>query len=177
MSDPYLGEITLFAGTYAPVGWALCDGEELPIAQNRLLYSVLGVSFGGDGETTFALPDLRGRVPVHAGEGTGLSDRSVGDRGGVEEVALSIDQMPAHHHDFQASLQPATSANPEGSDNLHNQTPAKAELNIYSEAAPNVAMADKAVEYRGGPNAHDNMMPFQVVTFVIALDGIVPVKP
>ena len=172
MSEPYYGEITIFAGNYAPRGWAYCDGQLLPVDQNDKLYSVIGTIYGGDGSTTFALPDLRGRIPVHMGYGPGLPPAFLGQKGGLEEVALSELQMPVHNHGFQASTLPATEASPADPDGA--LVTAKAEFNIYSDAMPDEFMAPRALEYRGGPYGHNNLMPFLVVNFIIALDGMVP---
>ncbi len=167
MSEPYLGEIKMFAGNFAPRGWALCDGQLLPISSYDALFSLLGTTYGGDGRSTFGLPDMRGRIPVHAGWGPGLSDRSLGERGGVEVVALSTPEAPLHSHTLAADTNAATTADPRG------QVPANAPGALsYAQGTPDVKMASTAST--GGLAAHENRMPFQCINYIIALAGIYP---
>lgn len=166
--DPYVGEIRLFAGNFAPRGWATCDGQLLPIAQNTALFSLLGVTYGGDGRTTFALPNLRDRVPVHQGQGPGLTNRPLGQPGGSATVTLLTTEMPAHSHSLRALPDPAESAVPGGKSLARgvNFTP-------YT-TAPNVTMHPAAVSAVGGGQPHNNQAPYLPLTFIIALQGIFP---
>jgi microcystin-dependent protein len=169
MSDPYLGEIRLFGGSFAPVGWAFCDGQVLDIAANDTLFALLGTTYGGDGQTTFGLPDLRGRVPVHAGQGPGLTDRQLGVPGGSETVTLSTAQLPAHTHRAHASTGPGTSTSPASS------VWANSPNGPYvATPATTVPMHTGAVAAMGGNQPHDNMLPFTGVSFIIAMVGIYP---
>ena len=129
MSDPFIGEIKMFAGNFAPRGWALCDGQLLAVSQNDALFSLFGTIYGGDGRTTFGLPDLRGRIPIHAGSGPGLSPRRLGAKGGAENVTLTTAQLPAHKHDIFASSAGASAGNP-----LNNVSANTAPTNVYSTA-------------------------------------------
>jgi microcystin-dependent protein len=169
--EPFLGEIRMFAGNFAPRGWAFCDGQILPISQYQSLYSLLGTTYGGDGRTTFALPDLRGRVPLHPGTGAGLSTRRLGERSGTETVTLGVTQMPGHSHaaTLQASSLPGNTSAPGG--NL----PA-AGRNFYSTGAANVAMdgAGVTVGSAGGGQSHPNMQPYLGINYIIALQGLYP---
>lgn len=147
MSDPFVGEIRMFAGDYAPEGWALCNGQLLSVSQYQTLFALLGTTYGGDGSSTFALPDMRGRLPVHFGQGTGLTPRTLGASGGSETVALSTAQMPSHGHTMQASADPASTTDPSGN------VLAKVTGTFYELAASanNLkAMADQAVGAVGG---------------------------
>jgi len=168
MSEPFVGQIMLFGGNFAPRGWAFCDGQLLAINQNDALFSLLGTLYGGDGRTTFALPDLRGRTPVHMGEGPGLSERRIGSDMGEEEITLNINQMANHQHILQATTNEANSNNPT------NMQLAKTVLNIYSDATPEVDLNTSAIGMTGGNQPHENMMPFQCINFCIALFGIYP---
>jgi microcystin-dependent protein len=169
MSTPFLGEIRLFAGNFAPRGWATCDGQLLSIAANTALFSLLGTTYGGDGMTTFALPNLSGRVPVHRGQGGGLTNRNVGDSGGAPTVTLTLAQLAAHSHAANASSAPGTSSSPTN--------------NVWATTAPNrpvyaglnhpAAMAGQSSSAGGGA-PHNNLQPYLPVTFLIALTGIFP---
>lgn len=166
MADPFLGEITLFAGNFAPRGWAFCDGSLLSIAQNTALFSLLGTIYGGNGQTTFALPDLRGRAPIHAGRGPGLSDRSQGETGGTEQNILTIQQMPSHGH----SLNSKEEAN---SDNASGTFIAGTGANSFGTTADK-QMSPAAVGSVGGNQPINNMQPYLAINFIIALEGIYP---
>lgn len=169
MSEAFIGEIRMFGGNFAPRGWAFCDGQLLAISENDALFSLLGTTYGGDGRTTFGLPDLRGRVPIHQGSGPGLSPRSMGSRFGSENETLTVNQLPSHSHPLQASSEPANSSNPQG------QVLAEAGSDrVYRSAAPDVSMAPTAISRVGGSQSHTNMMPFQCVNFIIALFGVFP---
>ncbi len=158
----------MFAGNFAPRGWALCDGQLLAVSQNDALFSLFGTIYGGDGRTTFGLPDLRGRVPVPSGSGPGLSARNIGQKSGAESVTLVSTQLPSHTHPLQGSTDAATSRNPSG--NVFARTSGDAYGSDFSASNMNGA----AVGDRGGNQSHTNLMPFQVVNFIVALVGIYP---
>jgi microcystin-dependent protein len=164
MSQPFVGEIRIFGGSFAPQGWATCDGQLLAIAQNDVLFQLIGTTFGGDGEETFALPDLRGRIPIHQGNGHVL-----GDRAGVETVTLTGPQLPVHTHAFAASTNLAQQSHPAGE-----VVAESANVQLYIEDAPSIAMSPQAILPVGGSQPHDNLQPFLVVTFIISLFGIFP---
>jgi microcystin-dependent protein len=170
-SEPYIGEIMMFAGNFPPNGWAFCDGQLLSIFQNQALFSLLGTYYGGDGQTTFALPDLRGRLPMHTGSGPGpgLSPRSLGESGGVETVTLAATQMPAHTHSLQIDNANGTTSSPVGA--LLARDPAGTPA--YGVNA-NGALSAQAVASAGGSQAHQNMPPFLAINYCIALQGIYP---
>jgi microcystin-dependent protein len=164
--DPYIGEIRLFAGNFAPKGWALCNGQLLPIAQNTALFSILGITYGGDGRTTFALPNFQDRVPVHQGQGNNLSPYVPGQTGGVAQVNLQISQLPAHVHHTGASGVEAVTNSPSAGVAL-----ALSSADAYGAATDLTPMATQTV---GGNQPHSNVQPFLGLTFVIALNGIFP---
>jgi microcystin-dependent protein len=167
MSSPFIGEIRMFAGNFAPVGWAFCNGAIMPIDQNDALFNLIGTTYGGDGQTTFALPNLQSRVPVHVGTGFAL-----GQSGGAETVTLTISQIPAHSHVPQASTSAAAPPNaPSPSGNVW---AADATLNPYSSSAPSASMNPAACGQTGGSQPHDNMVPFLVINFILSLFGIFP---
>ncbi len=168
MSEPYLGEIRMFAGTFAPAGWAFCDGQLLSISQNDVLFSLIGTTYGGDGINTFALPDLRGRIPLHMGQGTGLSNRILGEQGGVEQVTLTTQQIPAHAHVPQAQSGTGNQSSPQ------NNVWAASSLNQFTSLAANVTMNVSDVLPDGGSQPHDNLMPYLCVNFIISLSGVYP---
>lgn len=166
---PYIGTIMPFAGNFAPAGWAKCDGSLLPIAENEALYALIGTTYGGDGQETFALPDLRGRVPLHQGQGRGLSINVIGEAGGVETVTLTTNQLPAHTHPVAANSGAGTSASPAGG------VWAAGPANAYTaSAAANTTMSGAAISASGGGQPHENMLPFLAVNFCIAVEGIYP---
>ena len=170
--DPFLGEIRMFAGNFAPNGWAMCDGALLPVNQNAALFSLLGTAFGGNGQTTFGLPDLRSRVAVHAGQGTGLSPYTLGEKGGSENVTLLANQMPPHTHPQAASNSTQSGqADPSGAVCGTDGSAA-----IYS-ATPNVVMSPLAIGAAGGGQPHANLQPFLCVNFIIATQGMYPSRP
>lgn len=164
MAEPYVGEIRVFGGNFAPEGWALCDGRTLAISTNEALYALIGTSYGGDGQSTFALPDLRGRVPIHTGPGYTL-----GQVGGTETVTLTSQNLPVHSHTPSASAANATSADPTGRVWATNN-----DYRCYSNATPNTSFAPSAIGSAGGSEPHDNMMPFLTVSYIIALEGVYP---
>ncbi len=169
MSEPFVGEIRMFAGNFAPRGWAFCDGQLLAVSQNDALFSLLGTIYGGDGRTTFGLPDMRGRVPIHAGSGPGLSQRRLGAKFGTEKETLTVNQLPSHRHDWKASSGAATQTQPVGNalasstGNIYNQNPS-AKSNLSAKAVTSV----------GGSRSHTNLMPYLCIHFIIALFGIYP---
>ncbi|MDH3451997.1 MAG: tail fiber protein [Gammaproteobacteria bacterium] len=166
MAEPFLGEIRMFAGNFAPRGFALCDGQLVAISQNDALFSLLGTIYGGDGRTTFGLPDMRGRIPIHAGSGPGLSTRRIGSRGGAENVTVSANQMPAHTHQLQADADVANEHTPGG--NVLAAAP------VYTNSTPATPMAGAAIGTSGSGQPHPNVQPFLCVNFIIALAGLFP---
>jgi microcystin-dependent protein len=164
MAEPFLGSIVLFAGNFAPSGWAMCNGQILPISQNSALFSILGTTYGGNGQTTFALPDFRSRVPVGFGQGVGLSSYSEGQTGGVESITLTSNQIPVHQH-----LQPASNGD-EGTNRPNNAVPARG--GVYATASDGSALAPTS--NAGGGQAHENRQPFLAMNYIIALEGIFP---
>ena len=169
-ADPFLGEIYIAGFNFAPRGYATCDGQILSIAQNTALFSLLGTTFGGNGQTTFALPDLRGRVPMHFGQGPGLSARTLGEGGGQETVTLTLSQSPQHTHSLMANGNPGTFDVPNG----HLISRETAGTPIYGDNASPIAMAANAIGNSGGNQPHNNMQPYLVLNFYIALEGIFP---
>jgi microcystin-dependent protein len=170
MGTPYIGEIRMFAGNFAPLGWAFCDGTLLAISQNEALFNLIGTTYGGDGESTFALPDLRGRIPVHAGQGPGLTQRIFAESGGAETVTLTPNQMPSHSHSLLATANPAMSS----STAFGSLLAVTADTPIYGAPVPAGQMNNAAVQPAGGTQPHDNMAPSLCVSFIIALEGIFP---
>jgi microcystin-dependent protein len=165
VTDPYLGEIRMFGGTFAPVGWALCNGQLLPIAGNDALWTLFGTTYGGDGQTTFGLPNLQGRLPVHQGPGFGL-----GSAGGTETVTLTTSQLPLHSHTFQGSANTGTQSTPPG-----NVPATIAAGSAYAQDPATAALAAPSIQPdSGGGQAHSNMQPYQCVTFIVCLEGIYP---
>lgn len=164
MSEPFLGEIRMMGFNFPPRGWALCDGQILPINQNQALYSLLGTTYGGDGRTTFALPDLRGRTPIHFGDGHALGQKS-----GEETHTLLAGEMPQHTHALQAS--PTAADSPQAAGNMLGTSAA---ADVYNAAGNLQNMSGAAVANAGGGQAHENMQPFLALNFCIALQGLFP---
>ena len=171
MSDPFVGEIRMFAGNFAPRGWAFCDGQLLAVSQNDALFSLLGTIYGGDGRTTFALPDMRGRIPLHQGTGPGLSNRRLGTKGGVEHVTLTVSELPAHTHSQIAEAE--TGNQPSPADNMLGEANAPHYYNNPS-TLETAAMSSSAMSNAGGTNSHTNLMPYLCVNFIVSLFGIYP---
>jgi microcystin-dependent protein len=163
MAQPYVGEIRIFAGNFAPAGWMFCEGQLLPISENETLFQLIGTTYGGDGESTFALPDLRGRIPLHFGNGFTLAET-----GGVETVTLTVSQIPAHSHAMLASDSLADKNAPGG--NLTGQVANK----IYRAGAPTVFLNPQGMGSTGGSQPHNNFQPYLCVDFIISLFGIFP---
>jgi microcystin-dependent protein len=171
MSEPYVGEIRPFAGNFAPVGWALCDGSLLDIGNNQVLFTLIGTTYGGNGQTTFGLPDLRGRALIHQGSGAGLSTYAIGQQIGVENVTVSVSQMAGHTHAFNGTASEATSPTPSTSVFLAS---APAGFPIYDGTATPIALSPKAVSSTGGSQPHNNRQPFLAITYIISLFGLFP---
>jgi microcystin-dependent protein len=164
MSDPYIGEIRMFGGNFAPVGWLFCQGQLLPISQYDALFNLIGTTYGGDGQNTFALPNLASRMPMHQGSGFVL-----GQMGGVESVTLTRNQLPVHTHAPVANTTAAA-----GGTSPNNQFWAGYAKTMYSTSPPATPMAGGALSYSGGSQPHENMSPYQVINFIIATEGIYP---
>jgi microcystin-dependent protein len=164
MAQPYIGEIRMFAGNFQPAGWMFCEGQLLPISENETLFQLIGTTYGGDGESTFALPDLRGRIPIHQGNGFILAET-----GGAEEITLTINQIPAHTHPALANPQVATETTPSA-----NAVPAQPSPLLYHNRTPFAAMNPGVLSPVGGSQPHENRMPFLCVNFIISLFGLFP---
>lgn len=170
MSDPFVAEIRMFGFNFAPTGWAQCDGQLLPLSQNTALFSLLGTYYGGDGKSTFALPNLQGSSPVHSGQGQGLSDYFLGQQGGSEFVTLLESEIPLHTHSYGVTEEQGVSNNP-GS-----QAPGAGSA-IFATPAALTPMAFQALSPAGGSLPHNNLMPYLVVNFCIAMQGVFPARP
>jgi microcystin-dependent protein len=165
-SEPYVGEIKMFGGNFAPLGWALCEGQLLPISENETLFNLIGTTYGGDGQSTFALPDLRGRIPIHQGDGFILAETP-----GVESVTLTLNQIPAHTHPQVASLAASSHATPVG---YVTADTTLVGASIYAPLSAPVPLAPGVVTAVGASQPHENRMPYLAVTFIISLFGIFP---
>jgi microcystin-dependent protein len=169
--DPFVAEIRIFPFNFAPKGWAFCDGQLLPLSQNTALFSLLGTTYGGDGKSNFALPNMQGNAPMHPGQGPGLSLHDLGETGGSETVTLLESEIPSHSHGLSASVRTATVRSPGG------QLFATGDgINMYAPAsgAPLVQLSGNAVAPAGGDQPHNNMMPYLTLNFNIALQGVYP---
>ena len=169
MAQPYVGEIRMFAGNFAPAGWMFCDGTTLPISENEVLFQLIGTTYGGDGEETFNLPNLQSRVPIHAGTNQGITYQ-IGEMAGTEQETLSTQQIPNHTHPLTASTTLGNSANPGGA--VLAQTPAS--ITPYIEDAGSLAMNAAAITPAGGSQPHENVQPFLCINYIISLFGIFP---
>lgn len=169
MSNPFVGEIRLFGGNFAPVGWALCQGQTMSIAENDVLFNLIGTTYGGNGSTTFNLPNLASRVPVHQGSGPGLSSYVMGEQTGVESVTLTLNQIPVHNHTVNANAGGASGANPSGMVLASGSAGPP-----WFASAQAVSLAASALGMDGGNQPHDNMIPFLTINFIISLFGIFP---
>jgi microcystin-dependent protein len=163
MAQPYVGEIRMFAGNFAPAGWMFCEGQLLPISENETLFQLIGTTYGGDGQSTFGLPDLRGRIPVHQGNGFILAET-----GGTEEVTLTVNQVTAHSHPMLATNDIPTLSNPE------NNVTGQAATRIYRAGAPTVFLQANSVASTGGSQPHTNFQPYLCINYIISLFGIFP---
>lgn len=166
MSSPYIGEIRMFGGNFAPAGWAFCHGQLLPISENDTLFNLIGTTYGGDGQNTFALPDLRGRIPIHPGNSFVLAST-----GGAETVTLNNQQIPAHNHALLANPQAATETIPAAGTVV-----ASPSVQMFGSRTPYQPMAPSTISSVGGAQPHENRPPFLVVSFIIALYGIFPTQ-
>lgn len=164
MAQPYVGEIRMFAGNFAPAGWMFCEGQLVPISENETLFNLIGTTYGGDGQSTFGLPDLRGRLPLHQGNGFVLTET-----GGAESITLTVNQMPAHSHALLASADGTTTPNPGG-----NLIGAPLTATPFYAAAPTLAISAQSITAKGGSQPHDNFQPYLCVNFIISLFGIFP---
>lgn len=175
MSNPFLGEIRMFAGNFNPRGWAFCKGQLLPISQNDALYALIGTTYGGDGQETFGLPDLQGRLPINQGQGPGLSNYIIGQKGGTESVTLTIQQMPAHSHTLSATT---TVGNQPAPTNTSFPATLLGTAELYAVPGANPlkqgAMNNNSISAVGGNQPHENRMPALVINFIIALEGVFP---
>ena len=167
MSSPFIGEIRMFGGNFAPSGWAMCNGQLLPISENETLFQLIGTTYGGDGESTFALPDLRGRIPMHQGNGFILAET-----GGAEEITLTVQQVAGHSHAFLATTNPASTAVPGNSVTLGVGTTAT--ITPYGKDNPSTTMNPQMLGSVGGSQPHTNFQPYLCVNFIISLFGIFP---
>jgi len=172
MSEPFTAEIRIFAGNFAPRGWAFCNGQLLPVAQNTALFSLIGTTYGGDGRSTTALPNLQGRAPMHPGRGPGLTARRLGQRGGVESVTLTEAQMPNHTHTLRASEEEGDRRSPAANRSL---AEAVGGSPYQADSSSNlVDMDSRSLPDAGGSQAHNNMQPYLTMSFIIALVGLYP---
>ena len=177
--EPMIGQVMLFAGNFAPRGWALCNGQLLPISQNQALFSILGTTYGGDGRTTFGLPDLRGRVPIHAGQGPGLTDRRLGSKGGNETQMLTVANLPAHHHDIRGSVDiPVNKKMVSGKPNKGNKNAAAQGSLLHSTTDSKDKYTGSTLsattKNTGSNQAFNAMQPYLTINYVIALQGLYP---
>src|SRR5262249_16738268 len=166
MAQPYVGEIRIFAGNFAPAGWMFCEGQLLPISENETLFNLIGTTYGGDGQSTFGLPDLRGRIPLHFGNGFTLAQT-----GGAETVTLTVQQIPSHSHQLSASTSFASTTSPQ------NNVPARergVKVSAYGSDQPVSPVSPSSVGFAGGSQPHDNFQPYLCVNFIISLFGIFP---
>ncbi|MCK7613615.1 phage tail protein [Roseibium sediminicola] len=172
MSEPFIAEIRIFAGNFAPRGWAFCDGQLLPIAEHTALFSLIGTTYGGDGRSTTALPNLEGRAPMHPGRGPGLTARRLGERVGVETVTLTEAQIPSHRHTVRANLNVGNLPNP---GTTHSLARSGSDRLYHSDTTTNqVDMASETLSTSGGSQAHANVQPYLVLNYIIALVGLYP---
>lgn len=176
MSEPFIAEIRIFAGNFAPRNWAFCDGQLLPISQNTALFSLIGTTYGGDGRTTTALPNLEGRAAMHPGRGPGLTSRRLGEKGGVEKVTLTTTQMPSHNHTASTTLTPGNEDDPQSDALLAGGQAAATKLYSPSGTPLDGKLAAAALPPFGAaaPQAHNNMQPYLTMNFIIALQGLFP---
>ena len=181
MSSPFVAEIRIFPYNFAPTGWAFCAGQLMPISQNTALFSLLGTTYGGDGKSTFALPNLQGSAPMQQGQGPGLSDRILGETGGSQDVTLITSEMPAHTHVINADTGFASTPDPNQAiymrANFDDGMGHTGGVQVYSNVAPNTLMNPLSLAIAGSSFPHNNMMPSLGVNFCIALQGVFPARP
>ncbi len=164
MAQPYVGEIRMFGGNFAPAGWIFCEGQLLPISENEALFQLIGTTFGGDGQETFGIPDLRGRIPIHQGSGFQL-----GETGGAEEITLTVNQIPQHTHPLLASAALGSATAP-----ANNMLAGSGSIDMYRETSPSVGLVPSAIGPAGGSQPHTNFQPYLCVNFILSLFGIFP---
>ena len=169
MAQPYVGEIRMFAGNFAPNGWMFCEGQTLPISENDVLFQLIGTTYGGDGEETFNLPNLASRVPIHMGTGPDGTTYQIGEMAGTEQETLTVQQIPIHSHPATVSTGPGNSNAPAG-----NVTSQSASVKVYIADAPAGSMNSQAVTPVGGNQPHENVQPFLCINFIISLFGVFP---
>ncbi|HEY2975699.1 MAG TPA: tail fiber protein [Pyrinomonadaceae bacterium] len=174
MGEPYVGEIRMFAGNFAPAGWMFCDGQLLPISENETLFQLIGTTYGGDGQETFALPNLQSRVPIHQGQGGGLSNYILGEQGGVESVTLTVNQLPIHTHGAGCSDAAGGGANANPANGIWHSTDVVQYANPVTSGPPTGVMKNTAISPTGGSQPHDNMLPFECINYIISLFGVFP---
>jgi len=169
MAQPYVGEIRMFAGNFAPAGWSFCDGQLMPISENETLFQLIGTTYGGDGQETFALPNLQSRIPIHMGTGPNGVTRQLAETGGTEQETLTIQQIPVHNHAFLASMGTGTQSAPAGE-----LLASGSSISIYRPQTPTQPLAAQTINAAGGSQPHDNMVPFLCLNFIISMFGIFP---
>ncbi len=170
MGEPYVGEIRMFGGNFAPAGWAFCNGALMAISENDTLFNLIGTTYGGDGQQTFGLPDLQSRVPMHMGQGPGITQNYViGEKAGVESVTLTTSQIPIHTHSFIASTNTSLSTSP-----TNNVAAAGITTKMYTEDVANQPLNNAVVTPQGGGQPHDNIQPYLCISFIISLFGVYP---
>jgi microcystin-dependent protein len=177
MSNPFVAEIRIFPCNFAPTGWAVCNGQLLPISQNTALFSLLGTTYGGDGKSTFALPNLQGCVPMHTGQGPGLSLHDLGESSGSDAVTLLSTEIPVHGHFLNATTSAGTAADPSGllyANGSWSDQGSSGAVQYYSATAPNVQLNPNTLAPAGGSQPHNNLMPYVTLNFCIALQGVFP---
>jgi microcystin-dependent protein len=176
MSSPFLGEIEIFGFNFAPYGWAQCNGQLLPVTQNTALFSLLGTQFGGDGHSTFGLPNLQGQIPVGPGQGPGLSRYTIGETAGAETVTLTVSEIPSHTHTLP--VDPGAGRSPAPSPSTVLGATGRGAPEVYADAATSGAMMTvSSVGASGGSQPHNNMMPYLTLNYCISLQGVFPVRP
>ena len=169
MAQPYVGEIRMFAGNFAPAGWMFCDGQTLPISENETLFQLIGTTYGGDGESTFNLPNLQSRIPIHMGTGPDGTNYQIAEMAGTEQETLSTQQIPSHTHPFTVSTNPANTNSPVG-----NVLGEQGTINLFLVDAPSQSMNAASVTPAGGSQPHENTQPFLCINYIISLFGIFP---
>jgi microcystin-dependent protein len=175
MAQPFIGEIRMFGGSFAPAGWMMCDGQLIPISENDTLFNLIGTTYGGDGQETFGLPNLQSRVPLHAGQGPGLSQNyQLGETGGVESVTLNIQQIPQHNHPMLATTQGPVNLPTGALLGIPNGGPVG--TTIYGSDVPLVGLNPTSVQGAGGSTPHENLQPLLVITFIISMFGVYPTQ-
>ena len=170
MTQPFIGEIRMFAGNFNPAGWEFCNGQLVPISENETLFQLIGTTYGGDGQSTFALPNLQSRIPIHQGQGAGLSNRTLGETGGAESVTLTTQQIPLHNHAMLVSTESGTGTSPANA-----VLASGSNVSIYRpDVIPNLPMNPTSLSPAGGSQPHDNMQPFICINYIISMFGIFP---